>query len=320
MRILITGGGGFVGSHVAEAELNNGNHVVSIDIAPSSKVSHLLKHKNFTYVQEGILNRELIESLIKNCDIIYHFAAIANVQTYVKNPLQVMNLNIDGLRLILEIALKHDKKVVFSSTSEIYGKNLKVPWSEDDDRVLGPTSKHRWCYSSSKAVGEHICFAYKELGLRMSICRFFNFYGPRLDFLGKGRVISAFLGQFLNNEPVTVVEPGDQTRSFTYITDGVDGILKTAHLKQAEGLVFNIGTDEEISILELAKTIKRLGKFSSEIIMLPAHKVYGEGYEDIFRRVPDITRAKTLLGWKPKVQLEEGLKITIDYYKNQNVT
>jgi UDP-glucose 4-epimerase len=227
-----------------------------------------------------------------------------------------MNINIEGLKLVLDTAFKYNKKVIFSSTSEIYGKNLKVPWSEDDDRVLGPTSKQRWCYSSSKAVGEHMCFAYRDLGLKVAICRFFNFYGPKLDFLGRGRVLPVFLGQFLKNEPVTVVEPGDQTRCFTYISDGVDGILKVAHAKEAEGQVFNIGTEEETSVLELAKKIKSIGNFSSEIVMVPAEEIYGKGYEDIFRRVPNISKARKVLSWEPKVSIDDGLRKTIRWYKD----
>jgi|SRR3989338_2349607 len=316
MNVLVTGGAGFVGSHVVEAELANGNEVTSIDKAPPTKLKHLEGAKNFKHIMGDVLSKDLMIPLIKNADLIYHFAAIANVQTYVEDPLKVMEINIDGLKLVLDNSYKNDKKVIFSSTSEVYGKNLKVPWSEDDDRVLGPTTKQRWCYSSSKAIGEHMCFAYNEMGLKVAICRFFNFYGPKLDFLGGGRVLPVFLGRFLKNEPVTVVEPGDQTRCFTYISDGVDGILKVAHTKAAEGEAFNIGSDEEISILELAKKIKIMGKFSSEITMDSAESVYGKGYEDIFRRVPDISKARKILGWIPKVGIDEGLRKTIKWYRD----
>ncbi len=316
MKILITGGGGFVGSHVAEAELKKGNKVVALDIADDSKVKHLLNNPNFSYVRKGILETDVLESLIKESDLIYHFAAIANVQTYVKDPVKVLDINIQGTNLVLSLSKKYNKKVIFSSSSEVYGKNLKVPWHEDDDRVLGPTTKHRWCYSTSKAVSEHYCFGYAKEGLRVVVLRFFNFYGPRLDFLGKGRVMTCFLEKFLKNEPVTVVEPGDQTRCFTYISDGVDGILKATHMPEAEGQVFNIGTDKETSVLELAKIMKKVGNFKSEIIMIPAEKIYGKGYEDIFRRVPDISKAKKILKWEPKVSLEQGLKLTINYFKS----
>lgn len=316
MNLLITGGGGFVGSHVAEAELKNKNKVVVIDIANDSKVKHLLNNPNFSYIRKSMLLNNVMEPLIKKIDLIYHFGAIANVQTYVKDPVRVLDVNINSTKLVLSLAKKYNKKVIFSSSSEVYGKNLKVPWKEDDDRVLGPTIKHRWCYSTSKAIGEHYCFGYAKEGLKVAVLRFFNFYGPRLDFLGKGRVITCFLEQFLNNEPVTVVEPGDQTRCFTYISDGVDGILKAAHTLEAEGKVFNIGTDKETSMLELAKIMKKIGNFKSEIIMVPAEKIYGKGYEDVFRRVPDTSKTKKILKWEPKVSLEQGLKLTIAYFKN----
>jgi UDP-glucose 4-epimerase len=318
MKIFITGCGGFVGSHLAEAELKNGNTVIGLDIASDDKVRHLYDFRNFKYEIGEILDEQVMDPLVKKSDLIYHFGAIANVQTYCADPLRVLEVNIQSTRLVLQLAFKYDKKVVFSSSSEIYGKNLKVPWAEDDDRILGSTEKHRWCYTGSKAIGEHYCFAYAEKGLEVAICRFFNFYGPRLDFIGKGRVITCFLEKFLNGDPVMVVEPGDQTRCFTYISDGIDGILKLAHKKEAVGNAFNIGNDHEVSMLELAKLMKKIGNFQSEIIMVPATKIYGEGYEDIFRRVPDISKARKILGFKPKISLEVGLKKTIEWFKCSN--
>jgi len=315
LKILITGGGGFVGSHLAEAELKAGNDVVAIDTAEPDKVKHILGNKRFTYIQKSMLDMDLMEEEVKKCDLMYHFGAIANVQNYVKDPVEVLDVNIKSFQIAIELSYKHKKKFVFSSSSELYGKNLKVPWAEDEDRVLGSTTQHRWCYSTTKSVAEHYCFGYAKKGLKMSICRFFNFYGPRLDFLGKGRVMTCFLEKFLKNEPVTVVEPGDQTRCFTYISDGIDGIMKVAHMPEAEGKAFNIGTNKETSMIELAKLMKKVGNFTSEIIMVPAEKIYGKGYEDIFRRVPDITRAKKILEWEPKVSLGEGLKLTIEHFK-----
>ena len=315
-KILITGGGGFVGSHLAEAEIRNGNQVVALDLTPPDKVEHLLKDKNFRYVQGDILNKSLVESLVKEADLIYHLAAIACPKTYIEDPLMILNVNLGGLQLIIETAYRYNKKFVFSSSSEIYGKNLKVPWHEDDDRVLGATKTSRWVYSTAKAVGEHYCYAYAQKGLKMAMCRFFNFYGPRLDFIGRGRVMPCFLEKFLTNQPVEVVEPGDQTRCFTYIDDGIEGILKVAHLPEAEGEVFNLGAPDETTILELAQLMKKIGNFQSNIVIVPAQKIYGEGYEDIFRRVPDITKAKQILKWEPKTKLKDGLEKTINYYKD----
>lgn len=315
LKVLITGGAGFVGSHLAEAELKMGHKVIAFDIASPEKVKHLLDNENFKYVQGDILDKQLVESLVKEADLVYHFAAIANPQVYVDDPLRVLNIDLGGLQLIIELVHKYNKKFIFSSTSEVYGKNLKVPWREDDDRVLGSTRTPRWSYSTSKALGEHYCFAYAKRGLKMVILRFFNFYGPRLDFLGRGRVMPSFLDKFLKGEPVEVVEPGDQTRCFTYIDDGIEGILKAVYLPQAEGEIFNLGSNKEITILELAELMKKIGNFKSEIIIIPAEKKYGKGYDDIFRRVPDITKAKTILNWQAKTTLEEGLVKTINYFK-----
>ena len=315
-KILITGGGGFIGSYLSEAEIGRGNQVVAFDLNPPTKVSHLLGNKNFKYVQGDILDKSAIEPLIREADLVYHFAAIAHPKVYIQDPLKILNINVGGLQLVIELAHQYHKKFVFSSSSEVYGKNLKVPWHESDDRVLGSSKTSRWVYSTSKAIGEHYCYAYAQKGLKMAMCRFFNFYGPRLDLIGQGRVMTCFLEKFFKGQSVEVVEPGDQTRCFTYIDDGIEGILKVAHLPEAEGEVFNLGTIEEISILELAKLMKRVGNFTSNIVIIPAEKKYGRGYEDTLRRVPDITKAREILKWEPKTKLAEGLEKTINYYKS----
>lgn len=319
-KVLITGGGGFVGSHLAEAELKLGHAVTALDIASPDKVEHLLDNKDLRYVRGDILDKPLIEPLVGEADLIYHLAAIADPKVYVENPLKVLNIDLGGLQLLIGLAHQYNKKFIFSSTSEVYGKNLKVPWHEDDDRVLGSTKTPRWSYSTSKALGEHYCFAYAKKGLAMVILRFFNFYGPRLDFLGKGRVMPSFLDKFLKGEAVEVVEPGDQTRCFTYIDDGIEGIIKAAYLPEAEGEVFNLGDTREISILELAQLMKKIGNFKSDIAIIPAEKKYGKGYDDIFRRVPDVTKAKNILKWQAKTDLEAGLEATIDYFKKQSIS
>lgn len=313
-KILITGCGGFVGSHLAEAELKQGNLVTGIDLN-SEKISHI-NNPNFSFIQANVLNKNIMKELIAKNDLIYHFAAIANVQDYCDDPIRVLDTNIDSLRIVASLAHLYKKKVVFSSSSEVYGKSMAVPFKESDDSLLGSTQKARWCYSASKIVGEQYLYGYVYRGLKMAICRFFNFYGPRLDLLGHGRVIPCFLEKFLKNEPVEVVEPGDQTRSFTYIDDGIDGIIRVAHMKEAEGQIFNIGTTDEISVLELATLMKSVGQFSSKIIMVSADKIYHAGrHEEIFRRVPNTTKIQKLLGWEPKVNLEDGLKKTIDWFK-----
>ncbi len=316
MKILITGGGGFVGSFLAEGELKRGNQITVLDISPPDKVKELLGNQNFVYLQQDMMDEEKLEKLIAENDLIYHFAAIADPKIYCEEPWKVLRIDLEGTQLVIKLCLKHNKKIVFASTSEIYGKNSKVPWKEDDDRVLGSTIYPRWSYSSSKAIGEHYCFAYGRQGLKFVILRFFNFYGPKLDFIGKGRVMTCFLEKFLKGEPVEVVEPGDQTRCFTYITDGVEGIIRAAHRPEAEGLAFNLGLPKETSMIELAQLMKKIGNFDSKIVTIPAEKKYGKGYDDIFRRVPDCTRAKEVLGWEATTPLEEGLRKTIEYYKN----
>ena len=314
MKILITGGGGFVGSYLCEAELAAGNKVVALDIAPPVKVKELLANPNFKYVQGDMLEEATLEPLVAETDLLYHLAAIADPQVYCENPLKVLRLDLEATQLALKLAVRYNKKFIFSSTSEIYGKNPKVPWKEDDDRVLGSTHYPRWSYSSSKAIGEHYCFAYGRNNFKFVILRFFNFYGPKLDFVGQGRVMTCFLDKFIKGEPVEVVEPGDQSRCFTYIDDGIAGIMKAAHAPEAEGKAFNFGINVETTMLELAELMKRIGKFKSKIVIIPAEKKYGKGYDDIFRRIPDCTRATEILGWQPTTSLEEGLKKTIDYY------
>lgn len=318
MNILITGGAGFIGSFTAERELAAGNKVVALDIAPSDKNEKALNNKNFTYVQGDVRDLGLMERLIKEADLVYHFAAIADPHVYCDNPLKVLDVDAKGTIQVIELCYKHGKKIVFSSTSEVYGKNPKVPWKEESECVIDTADKSRWCYSVSKHLAEHYLFAYKRQGLKMAIVRFFNFYGPRLDQLNdRGRVIACFLKRFFENKPVEVVEPGDQTRCFTYIDDGIDGILLAAHKKEAEGEAFNIGDVAEISMKDLAYLMKKIGGFTSPIVMVPPQTRYGKGYEDIYRRVPENSKIKKVLGWQPKVSLEEGLKRTIDYFRNQ---
>ena len=318
MKIFITGGGGFVGSHLAEAELNRGNQVTILDISPPTKVKELLDNPNFIYIQGDIMQAEVLEPLIADCDLLYHFAAIADPKVYCERPHDVLRLDLEGTQLAIKLAYKHHKKIVFASTSEVYGKNPKVPWKEEDDRVLGSTTLPRWSYSTSKAIGEHYCHAFGKLGLKYVILRFFNFYGPKLDFIGQGRVMTCFLDNFLMGGWVEVVEPGNQTRCFTYISDGVEGIVRAAHTPEAEGLTFNLGLPVETSMIDLAQIMKKIGGFNNEIIIITCEKKYGKGYDDIFRRVPDVKRAKEILNWEAAVCLEDGLRMTIDYFKNNH--
>jgi UDP-glucose 4-epimerase len=320
MKVLITGGGGFLGSHLGDGLLAAGHEVTALDTSPDLKVRHNLNNPKFRYIKGSIFDLDLLESLIAKADLVYHLAAVVGVEHYVEDPLHVLNVNVNGTQNVLKFAHRYDKKIVFASTSEVYGKSKDAPFREDGDRLLGSTEIDRWCYSTSKAVGEHFCFAYGKLGLPVVIVRFFNVYGPRLDRIDVGRVITIFMGQLLRGEDLTVIGDGKQTRSFTYVDDAVAAFIQAGFRPEAVGKIFNIGNDTETSILELAEAMIRAcpGLFpgrESTITFVPQEKIYGSSYEDIARRVPDITRMRTILGVSPTIPLEEGLRKTIDWFR-----
>ena len=314
MKILITGGGGFVGSHLADAFIARGDEVFVLDNGSVAKVRHLMGTPGFHYIRDSIFDLEILEGLIAKSDLIYHLAAVVGVEHYVGDPFEVLNVNVNGTQAVLKLAFKHQKKVVFSSTSEVYGRNPKVPWSEDDDRVLGSTRIDRWCYSTSKAVGEHFCFAYQSMGLPVTVVRYFNVYGPRLDQLDVGRVITIFLGQALRDEPLTVIGDGKQTRCFTYIEDAVRATMAAGIGPGTDGEVFNIGTDVENTVLELAEQTIAVSGSRSRIEFVPQAAVYGASYEDIGRRVPDVTKMHAVLGVRAETPLGDGLRRTVEWF------
>jgi UDP-glucose 4-epimerase len=317
MKVLITGGGGFVGSHLADGFLARGDEVVVLDNGSVAKTRHLIGKPGFHYVRDSIFDLEILEGLIAKADLVYHLAAVVGVEHYVGDPFEVLNVNVNGTQALLKLAFKHQRKVVFSSTSEVYGRNPKVPWREDDDRVLGSTRIDRWCYSTSKAVGEHFCFAYHAMGLPVTITRYFNVYGPRLDKLDVGRVITIFLGQALRNEPLTVIGDGLQTRCFTFIDDAVQATIAAGIGAGTDGEVFNIGTDVETTVLDLAQRIIAVTGSSSRIELVPQERVYGASYEDIGRRVPDVTKMRTVLGVTADTPLDAGLRKTVEWFQRE---
>ena len=318
MRVLITGGGGFLGSHLAEAFLCRGDEVTVLDPASDRKVRHLRSHPGFRMIRESVLNREILEGVVTWSDLVYHLAAVVGVEHYVGDPYQVLTVNINGTQEVLTAAFRLQKKVVFSSTSEVYGRNSAVPFDEQaSDRVLGSTRVDRWCYSTSKAAGEHLCFAFARMGLPVVVLRYFNVYGPRLDEMDRGRVMTIFMGQLLRGEPLTVIGDGSQTRTFTYIEDAVHATVQAGLRPEAVGEAINVGSTEEISILELAKLMVRISGSSSPVTCVPKEAVYDRGYEDIPRRVPAVTRMHEILGVRAETPLEEGLRETIDWFKRQ---
>lgn len=323
MKLLITGGAGFLGSYLSEELLKRGHEVVVVDMVnnlKTCKIAHLLNHERFKFYRGSVLDKDLMDKVIWECDKVFHFAALVGVHHYVERPYNVLDVNVNGTKLVVDLAYKYGKKVIFASTSEIYGKTTKVPFCEDDDRVLGPTKIDRWCYSTSKAVGEHYCFAYSQMGLPVVVLRFFNAYGPRLDSIESGRIISIFMGQLLKNKPLTIIGDGNQTRCFTYVDDIVEGIIRSSEVPEAEGEVLNIGTNRETSIIELAKAMIKVHGTDAKMEFIEHEGKYGTGYEDITRRVPDISKAKRLLKWEATISLEEGLEKTIRWFQSEYAT
>lgn len=315
MKVLITGGAGFLGSHLGDAFLARGDEVYSLDTGSDFKIKHNLNNPKFHVVKASVLDHDILEGLIIKCDLVYHLAAVVGVEHYVENPYKVLDVNINGTQAVLKLAFKHNKRMVFSSTSEVYGRNPKVPFSEHDDRVLGSTKIDRWCYSTSKAAGEHFCFAYNQMGLPVTIVRYFNVYGPRLDKLDVGRIITIFLGQILRNEPLTVIGDGKQTRCFTYVDDAMRATVNAGLKEEAVGEIFNIGTDVETPIIELAEEMIKITGAKSEIKFVDQEQIYGKRYEDIQRRVPNVTMMNKILGVKAETPLSEGLAKTIEWFK-----
>jgi len=318
MKILVTGGAGFLGSHLCETLLQREHEVWAIDAKGEAKILHLLNHPGFHFVRETIFNEAMLEDLVRRAEVIFHLAGVVGVEHYVGDPYAVLNVNINGTQRVLQVAHKYDRKMVFASTSEVYGRNTKVPFKEDDDRVLGSTRIDRWCYSTSKAAAEHFCFAYSRIGLPVVILRYFNVYGPRLDKIDVGRVLTIFMGQILKNRPLTVIGDGSQTRCFTYVSDAVEATIAAGAKPQAAGGIFNIGTDTEITIKTLAETMLEIaGKPKTMIEYVPQEKIYGTSYEDIPRRVPDASRMRAILGVVPKFGLREGLERTMGWFMKE---
>ncbi|KPK74343.1 MAG: nucleoside-diphosphate sugar epimerase [candidate division Zixibacteria bacterium SM23_73] len=318
MRVLITGGAGFIGSRLAERLLEKGDEVYGIDNFSTGRldnIQHLLSESKFHLTVGTILNEKTVEPLVKTCDRIFHLAAAVGVRLIIERPVDTIETNILGTEIVLRLANKYKRKVLIASTSEVYGKGNHVPFSEEDDRTYGPTVKSRWSYATSKAVDEFLTLAYfHEKKLPVVIARLFNTIGPRQTG-SYGMVVPSFVQQTLLGHPITVYGDGEQTRCFTYVDDVVSALLQLMEHPQAVGEVFNVGNSEEISINDLAALVKKLVGGNSEIIHIPYEEAFEKGFEDMQRRVPDTTKIKKLIGFKPTVSLEESIKRIIEYYR-----
>jgi nucleoside-diphosphate-sugar epimerase len=318
MRVLITGGAGFVGSHLAEALLDRGDEVFIIDNLSTGSIDnvvHLKPHPRFHYTIDSVSNEPVLAELIDRSDIVVHLAAAVGVKLIVEQPVHTIETNVHGTEVVLKHANKKKKLVLIASTSEVYGKSADVPFREDADLVLGPTVKHRWAYACSKLIDEFLALAYwKERKLPVIVVRLFNTVGPRQT--GQyGMVIPNFVRQALAGHPITVFGDGTQSRSFTYVGDVVRAMVALIDEPRAVGQVFNIGNSHEITIRELAEKVKKMTASGSEIVTVPYDQAYEAGFEDMPRRVPDIGRIQTLVGYQPTVDLDETLSRVIEHFR-----
>ena len=318
IKALVTGGAGFIGSHLVEKLLKNNYKVHAIDNLSTGSldnIKHLMENTDFKFEVGTILDEELMDKAINDCDIIFHLAAAVGVRLIVEKPVNTIKTNILGSEIILKLANKYDRKVVITSTSEVYGKNNKVPFKEEDDSVYGPTTKSRWSYACSKAIDEFLALAYyHEKKLPIVIVRLFNTVGPRQT--GQyGMVIPTFVKQALLQHDITVFGDGKQTRCFANVRDIVWAIVNLAEKPSAEGQVFNIGSQEQITIKDLAHKVKTMCKSSSKIQFIPYDEAFEMGFEDMYQRMPDISKVAKEIGFKPQVTLDETVKEIIAFYR-----
>jgi UDP-glucose 4-epimerase len=320
VKALITGGAGFIGSHLAERLLRDGHEVAVLDNLSTGSIdniSHLKNTAGFSYAIDSVTNESLLAEMIDRSDVVFHLAAAVGVKLIVEQPVHTIETNVHGTEVVLKHANKKKKLVFIASTSEVYGKSTDVPFREGAELVLGATVKHRWAYACSKLIDEFLALAYwKERKLPVIIVRLFNTVGPRQT--GQyGMVLPTFVRQALAGQPITVFGDGRQTRSFTYVGDVVDALIKLAAEPRAVGGVFNIGNTDEVSIRELAERVKTLSGSQSPIQYVPYDEAYEAGFEDMPRRVPDISKISALVGYQPKLELNDIIKTVIEHIRQK---
>jgi UDP-glucose 4-epimerase len=321
IHALITGGAGFIGSHLAERLLAEGQQVTIIDNLSTGQlanIAHMESDPCFHYAIEDIRNIHVMDRLVSECDLIYHLAAAVGVHKIISEPIETIETNIGGTEVVLKTARRYRKKVLIASTSEIYGKGMRFPFREDDDRVMGPTSRSRWSYAESKAIDEFLALAYhKEVGLPVVIFRLFNTIGPRQT--GQyGMVVPRFVQAALTNQTLHVYGDGEQQRCFCNVRDVVDAIFRLSRAADAVGEVFNIGSDEEITMMELAQRVRGRVHSQSDITLVPYDEAYEAGFEDFRRRVPSTEKLRQFTGWTPSTSLDETIDQIVSYYRERN--
>ena len=319
MRTLITGGAGFIGSHLAEKLLSLGHHVTCIDDLSTGSLENLSgvrDHPRFLFYPESIFNRRLTSELVGDAEAVFHLAAAVGVKRIVDFPVQTIETNVEGTEIVLDAAAKLGKRIFLASTSEVYGKSTKIPFSETDDLVLGSTYNSRWAYACSKAIDEFLALAYfRERDLPVTIVRFFNTVGPRQT--GRyGMVLPTFVQQALLNQPLTVYGTGTQSRCFGHVSDIVEGLLLLLECDNACGEIFNLGNTEEVSIEDLAQKVIAACDSRSEVVYIPYSEAYGPGFEDMIRRVPDISKAREWLGYDPRNSLDDIIRSVVEHERN----
>ncbi|MCP4122198.1 MAG: SDR family NAD(P)-dependent oxidoreductase [Bacteroidetes bacterium] len=317
-KIIITGGAGFIGSHLADMLLARGKTVRVIDTVPKEQAKNLnqaFKNSKFEYIAANIVDPEEVRNAIsRDFDTIFHLASIVGIEKYISSPLDVIDVNVLGTRNILKIALENDQRVLLSSTSEVFGKNPAVPWKEDGDRVLGPTTTERWTYSSSKAIGEHMANAmYRSKGLRISIVRFFNVYGPRQNPIF---VISNNVKRAINGLGPMLYDEGLQTRCFTYVGDVIPVLLSIIEDDKTIGETYNVGSNFEHSMKSALELLIEVSGRRLQMEHINTEKMYGDKYEDIARRIPNVSKIHQHLGWEATTQFEDGLRKTFEWAEN----
>jgi UDP-glucose 4-epimerase len=320
LKVLISGGAGFIGSHLAESCIAEGHAVSVIDDLSTgtlANLSSIQSHSAFSFRNADVADAAMTDSAVKECDLAFHLAAAVGVNLVMKDPVHTITNNVHGTHAVLESAARYRKRIVIASTSEVYGKAATLPFREEDDLVLGPSNMPRWSYGCSKALTEFLAFAYeRQLGMQPLIVRLFNTVGPR-QVGHYGMVIPRFVRQALAGQPLTVFGDGSQSRCFTHVADVVAALLRLATKPWTDAGPYNIGTEEEVCIVDLARRVLSLTGSSSNIVFVPYAEAYGPGFEDMQRRLPDLSRIRKAIGYAPRHSLDDILRDVIQYEKKR---